>query len=173
MVRVVATEDNTTLTYDPPQGGAPTMLANAGDVATINATSADFRISSEQKILVSEYMQGQAAGGNKGDPAMTLAVPVEQYRTNYLIHAPTNYTDSLANITAPTGASITVDGNAVNNWMAIGSTGYSVARVVLSNAGDGNHVINGDQEFGIQVYGYGQYTSYWYPGGQDLNLVPQ
>jgi hypothetical protein len=149
------------------------MLANAGDVATINATSANFRIMSPQKILVSEYMQGQAAGGNKGDPAMTLAVPVEQYRSNYLIHAPTNYTDSLANIVAPTGAAITVDGVAVMNWIAIGNGEYSVARVVLSNAGNGNHVINGDQNFGIQVYGYGQYTSYWYPGGQDLNIIPQ
>ena len=102
MVRIVATEPDTTLTYDPPQNGGPTMLANAGDVITINATSQDFRISSAEKILVSEYMQGQNAGGNKGDPAMTLAVPVEQYRTNYLIHAPTNYSDSFANIIAPT-----------------------------------------------------------------------
>src|SRR5690606_8201828 len=168
-VRIVATEPNTTLTYDPVINGAPTMLANAGDVVTLSATSADFRITSEQKILVSEYMQGQDAGGNKGDPAMTLAVPVEQYRTNYLIHAPTNYTNSLANIVAPTGATITVDGAAVDNWTAIANTGYSVARVVLSNGGDGNHVINGDQNFGIQVYGYGQFTSYWYPGGQDLD----
>lgn len=45
--------------------------------------------------------------------------------------------------------------------------------MVLSNAGDGNHVINGNQKFGIQVYGYGQFTSYWYPGGQNLDLVPQ
>jgi len=173
MVRIVATEPNTVLTYNPMVNGAPLMLANAGDVATINATSENFRISSEQKILVSEYMQGQAAGGNKGDPAMTLAVPVEQYRTNYLIHAPTNYTDSFANIVAPTGAAITVDGGAVNGWIPIGNGEYSVARVVLSNAQDGNHVIDGDQKFGIQVYGYGQYTSYWYPGGQNLNLIPQ
>ena len=173
MVRIVATEANTALTYDPPVPGAPAMLANAGDVATVNATSGDFRISSEQKILVSEYMQGQAAGGNKGDPAMTLAVPVEQYRTSYLVHAPTNYTDSLANIVAPTGAAISVDGVPIANWTAIGATGYSVARVVLSNAGDGNHDLVGDEPFGIQVYGYGQYTSYWYPGGQNLDIVPQ
>jgi hypothetical protein len=173
IVRIVATEPNTTITYDPPQAGAPTMLANAGDVATLAATSADFRITSAEKILVSEYMQGQAAGGNKGDPAMTMAVPVEQYRTNYLVHAPTNYTNSLANIVAPTGAAITVDGAMINNWTAIGATGFSVARVALSNAGDGNHVLDGDEEFSVQVYGYGQYTSYWYPGGQDLNVVPQ
>ena len=173
MVRIVATEDNTVLAYDPMPPGAPTMLANAGDVATLTATSENFRITSEQKILVSEYMQGQDAGGNKGDPAMTIAVPVEQYRTDYLIHAPTNYTDSLANIVAPTGAAVTVDGAPDGSWIATGNGEYSVARVVLSNGGDGNHTINGDQKFGIQVYGYGQYTSYWYPGGQNLNAVPQ
>ena len=31
----------------------------------------------------------------------------------------------------------------------------------------------GDEPFGVQVYGYGQYTSYWYPGGQNLDIVPQ
>ena len=25
--------------------------------------------------------------------------------------------------------------------------------------------------FGITVYGYGQYTSYWYPGGLDLKDI--
>jgi hypothetical protein len=173
MVRIVATEPNTTLVYDPPIGGAPTTLAQAGAVVTINATSQDFRITSPQKILVSEYMQGQSAGGNKGDPAMTLAVPVEQYRTNYLVHAPTNYSDSFANIVAPTGVEVTVDGAPVTNWTSIGDGAYSVARVVFSNAGDGNHVINSVAKFGIQVYGYGQWTSYWYPGGQDLTLVAQ
>ena len=173
MVRIVATEPNTELSYDPAVPGAPAMLANAGDVATINATSLDFRITSPQKILVSEYMQGQDAGGAKGDPAMTLAVPLEQYRLQYLVHAPTNYTDSFANIVAPTGESVTVDGVPVAQWTAIGNGEYSVARVVLSNAGDGNHVINGSAAFGIQVYGYGQFTSYWYPGGQDLSIVPQ
>jgi hypothetical protein len=172
MVRIVATEPNTTIVYDPPIA-APTQLANAGDIVTINATSTDLRITSEQKIVVSEYMQGQDAGGSKGDPAMTLAVPVEQYRDSYLIHAPTNYQNSFANIVAPTGTTVTVDGAQVSTWTPIGGSGYSVARVVLSNLGDGNHDIVGNDAFSIQVYGYGQYTSYWYPGGQNLDIVPQ
>ena len=36
---------------------------------------------------------------------------------------------------------------------------------------DGNHNIQGDMAFGITVYGYGQYTSYWYPGGLDLSNI--
>ena len=107
MVRVVATQPNTTITYDPPQAGAPTTLVNAGDYLEISQTMADFMIMADQKVLVAEYMLGQAAGGGTGDPAMTLAVAVLQYRSDYLFHAPTNYEANYVNITALTGATVT------------------------------------------------------------------
>ena len=44
---------------------------------------------------------------------MTLAVATEQFRTDYLFHAPTNYTYNYVNIVAPTGATVIVDGGAV------------------------------------------------------------
>jgi hypothetical protein len=173
MVRITATEDNTMLTYDPPQMGAPAMITDAGDWVELAQTTASFEVSSDKKILVSQYMLGQNAGGNSGDPAMTMTVATEQYRDEYLVHAPTNYEYSYANITAPAGANITLDGNPVGGFVAIGNTGHGVARVALSNAGDGNHFVTGDQKFGITVYGYGQYTSYWYPGGMNLDIIPQ
>ena len=120
-----------------------------------------------------QYMQGQDAGGNSGDPAMAFTVPVEQYRPDYLVHAPTNYEKSYANITRPAGVAVTLDGNAVGGWVGIGNTGYEVARVTLNNNGDGNHEIKADDKVGITVYGYGQYTSYWYPGGLELKIIPQ
>jgi hypothetical protein len=171
MVRVIATEANTMITYDPPQGGAPTTLANPGDYFEIPQTLADFVITGDKPILVSQYMQGQDAGGGSGDPAMALAVATEQYRDEYLFHAPTNYDTNYVNITAPDGATITLDGVPVGGFTPIGASGYGVARVGLSNAGDGNHYVTGTSEFGISVYGYGQYTSYWYPGGLDLEKV--
>jgi hypothetical protein len=172
IVRVIATTDATTLTYDPPQNGAPAALAKAGDYAEFS-TDKDFKITANFKIAVSEYMIGQSGGGGAGDPAMTIGVPIEQYRSNYSFHAPTNYESSFANITAPAGAVINIDGQAVGGFMAIGGTGFGGVRVQLSNAGDGDHTITGDKAFGVQVYGYGQYTCYWYPGGLDLNLIPQ
>lgn len=172
MVRMVATTDGTTLSYDPPQAGAPTMLAKAGDYAEIN-TDKDFKVTANFKIAVSEYLLSQQAGGNTGDPAMTISVPIEQYRIDYSFHAPTNYESNFVNITAPVGAQVTLDGQAVAGFTPIGGTGFAIARVQLSNAGDGNHTLSGNQAFGVQVYGYGQYTSYWYPGGLDLKLIPQ
>jgi hypothetical protein len=172
-VRIVATTDATTLAYDPPQPGAPAAIANAGDYVEIGPTSADFSVSANFKILVSEYMQGQDAGGNTGDPAMAIAVPTLQYRTSYLVHAPTNYESNFVNITAPTGSTVLLNGGPVMNFAPIGNTGYEIARVELSNVGDGTHELTGDQPFGVTVYGYGQYTSYWYPGGMDLDIIPQ
>ena len=172
IVRITATTDGTTLAYDPPQNGAPTAIAKAGDYVEFE-TDRDFRISADSKVAVSEYMLGQQAGGDTGDPAMTIAVPLEQYRGSYSFHAPINYESNFANITAPTGAVITLDGQPIAGLVPIGNTGFGVARVELGDNGDGDHALVGDQSFGVQVYGYGQYTSYWYPGGLDLKLIPQ
>ena len=47
-----------------------------------------------RKILVAQLMEGRSPAATAwytGDPSMTLAVPVAQYRTDYLFHAPQNY----------------------------------------------------------------------------------
>ncbi len=169
MVRVIATQDATTVSYDPPQSGAPDSLTNAGDYFEIAVTTADFKVSADKPVLVAQYMVGQSyPGGSTGDPAFTMAVPILQYRTDYLFHAPTNYEASYVNVIAPTGTEVTLDGAAVTGWTTVGTTGFDVAKVQLDDSGNGNHVITSALPFGVTVYGYGQYTSYWYPGGLDL-----
>ncbi|MDC0675559.1 IgGFc-binding protein [Nannocystis radixulma] len=169
MVRIVATAAATSISYDPPQPGAPTMLAKPGDYAEFT-TDKDFWISASSRIAVAEYMLGQAAGGDTGDPAMTIAVPPELFRSVYAIHAPTNYESNFVNLVAPTGAPVKLDGKPVvpGSWSSIGQTGWSVARLMLEHTDDGDHLLSCTKPFGVQVYGYGQYTSYWYPGGLDL-----
>ena len=174
IVRVVATADNTTLTYDPPITGAPTAIAHAGQFIEIPSTAASFQITSDQKVLVAQYMEGQTAGGDTGDPAMALAVPVEQFRSSYLFHAPVSYDSNYVDVTAPLGASISLDGGAPLVLGPIGTSGLGLARVQalgLGPANDGNHNIQGNMGFGITVYGYGQFTSYWYPGGLNLDTI--
>lgn len=170
VIRIVATEGGTNLTYEPPVAGAPTTLAAAGDFIEIPRYTGDFLVSADKKILVSQFMEGQDAGGGTGDPATTVTVPIDQYRTDYLFHAPTNYEVNYVNITAPMGASIMLDNTLIETFSPIGSTGYGVARVTLDGGltGDGNHSVSSSEPFGILVYGYGQYTSYFYPGGLDL-----
>jgi hypothetical protein len=170
LVRVVATVDGTTLAYDPPQPGAPTGIFFAGGWVELPYSNADFGISADHPILVVQYMEGQEAGGGTGDPAMAQAVGIRQYRSSYLFHAPSNYEANYVNIVARTGTVVNLDGTVVSAsaFLGIGTTGFGVARVTLSNSGSGNHSAASASPFGISVYGYGQYTSYWYPGGGNL-----
>jgi hypothetical protein len=171
IVRIVATEANTTLTYDPPQAGGPAAIAAASQYVDLPMGSADYLLTASHKVLVMQFMEGQDPISNTGDPGMALAVPVEQYRTNYLFHAPTNYETNFVNVTAPMAATIQLDGTPVTGFTPIGTSGYGIARVQLGNGVGGNHNISGDQPFGISVTGYGQWTSYWYPGGLDLSTI--
>ena len=71
------------------------------------------------------------------------------------------------------GAKVTLDAAPVAGFKPIGATGFGVVRLALGDNIDGNHDIQSDKPVGISVYGYGQYTSYWYPGGLDLEPLPQ
>ena len=54
----------------------------------------------------------------------------------------------------------------------IGSSTFGTFRVPLSvGSGTGAHTLTSDVPVGIQVIGYGQYTSYQYPGGGNLSLI--
>jgi hypothetical protein len=145
------------------------MIATAGEYVEIPDTTESFEVAASAPVLVSQYMRGQGTFADPpGDPSMAMAVPTEQYRDDYLIHAPTNYETNYVNITATMGTAVTLDGMAVGALTAIGATGFGFVRVELDNSGDGNHTLIGDDSFGVSVYGYGDFTSFWYPGGLDL-----
>jgi len=171
-VRVIAAQDQTTIDSDPPVTGLPVTLSEVGDFFELPQQVGDYHITADKKILVSQYMVGQNAGGDMGDPAMTLAVATDQYRTSYLFHAPANYEVSYVNITAPTGATVTLDGTPISTFTPVGTSGFGVARIVLDSSGNGDHFAQSTDPFGITVYGYGHATSYWYPGGLDLQEIP-
>jgi hypothetical protein len=173
LVRIIAVEGATNLTYDPPNAGWPSTIAGQGKFIEID-TPLSFQITADKKILVAQYMEGQSVGGGAGDPAMALAVASAQFRGDYLFHAPTNYSSNYVNILAPTGTTVTLDGTVVSaaSFTSIGTTGFGVARVAIASTslpgGNGTHKLTASAPVGITVYGYGQYTSYWYPGGLNL-----
>ncbi len=172
MLRIIATQPGTTLSYDPPQPGVPTALGAPGSFFTIESNAQSFVIEASEKIVVAEYMVGRGASPeDEGDPSLSIAVPIDQYRTHYLFHAPLSYDVNFVNVVAPTGATVLLDGTPVSGFSTIGASGYAVARVLLSDTSDGNHSIEGSERFGISVYGYGFATSYWYPGGLDLEPI--
>ncbi len=169
-VRIVAAEDDTDIVYTPDQPAAK-HLATAGEFIEIPTTTARFKIDANKRILVMQYMVGQEAGYGTSDPAMLQAIPVRQYRDDYIVYANKLWNQNFADIIAPTGAEVTVDGVKVGNFAALGA-GYSLAHVELADTPTGGHKMTGTDKFSVSTYGVMDYGSYWYPGGLDLALLP-
>ncbi len=172
VIKIIAAEDNTTLTYEPDQPAAK-VLAKAGEFVQMPNNTAHFKVTADKKILVTQYMVGQSPQTGDSDPAFVQAIPTDQFRTSYLFHAPPSWTANYVDIIAPNGASVKVDGIDVADFAMIGDSGYGVSHTLLDNGGDGNHSVMADEKVGISVYGLQNYGSYWYPGGTDLVVIPQ
>ncbi len=167
LVRFIASADDTTLVFTPDQG-VETYLAKAGDFIEIPETTAKFAVSADKKILVAQYMHGQAAGYGQQDPSMMLAVATDQYRKDYLFQAPTSWEANYVDVILKSGTTVQVDGQAVGGFIKIAGTDYSLARVALSNDGSGIHSLTASDGVGISVYGVQNFGSYWVVGGLEL-----
>jgi hypothetical protein len=174
VVRIFGNVDGTTLSYpagQPP--GAPTTI-NAGQVVSLGQVTTDFEISGSAAFAVGSYLLGASLidpnGGleARGDPAQSFATAVEQYRTRYIFLAPMDYDVNYVMVIHPDGTALTLDGaGAGGQTQPIGS-GFSITRIQLGPGEQGAHELAADNPVGIQVAGYGSYTSYYYPGGSDL-----
>ena len=72
----------------------------------------------------------------------------------------------------PTSGQYILDGQDVStSFRPISGTSYLAARVPLGAGKDGVHVLEGSDPIGIQVMGYGENTSYQYPGGLNLSAI--
>ncbi len=173
IVRVFSGADNNAITLDPPLFPGGTL--NKGEYADVPMSDKDFVVKGTGPILVAQYMLGAslvdpgATGNSKGDPSLSLAVPSAQFRTSYSFLAPDSYTYNFVNVITEKTVVPMLDGAAVGGTpSAIGSTNYQVTRLPVAG---GAHLISAEKPFGIVVYGYGDYTSYMYPGGLDLNEI--
>jgi len=172
LVRVVSGADGNSITFDPPVH-APAVL-NRGEMIEFEA-SEDFRVTGGDAIQVAQFLVGQEYAGfnpmpeeGQGDPSLSLAIPTEQFRSEYTFLAPVTYDSSFVTVIASGGQDVAVDGVAVTGWRPVGSTGMQTARVPIAG---GTHHATSSRAFGIVVYGFGSYTSYMYPGGLDLELI--
>jgi hypothetical protein len=184
--RIIAAEDNTTVVLVPPPVASLNVpVLNRGEWFEFESRK-HFEIHStdeDKPILVGQFLaaqdapnpnvggQAQADDAGTGDPAFILSVPVQQYRTDYVVFTPAEYEDNYVNITIPAGASLTIDGDVIppGYFEIIGSGLYSVYRQRFKNSGP--HVISSSEPVGAIVYGYDQYVSYGYTGGLDLEEI--
>jgi hypothetical protein len=170
--RFLAAEDGTRVTTLPPVVSIPVL--NRGEWFDFE-TQQDFEIASNKPILVGQFMQAEQApnpgsqpgDAGTGDPAFLLAVPIEQFREDYVFLAPNKYEFDYVNIIAPRDATVEFDGAPLRSgqFEAFGTGEYKVARFLIQ---DGVHTVRASAPVGVAVYGYDQYVSYAYPAGLNL-----
>jgi hypothetical protein len=179
VVRLYGNVDDTALTYDPePPPRAPTII-NAGDVIDLGVVDEDFVVSGTNEFAVGSFMlAGKTVDPDleekerRGDPSESFFAATEQFRKKYVVLAPDDYDVSYAQITAPKDATLTLDGEPVTlTGTSAFAAGFVVQRVKLGPGKNGAHVLLASQPVGLQVMGYGKYTSYQYPGGLDLARI--
>lgn len=179
VLRLYGNVDGTNLTYSPNKPSGCPATINAGQVADCGVVNIDLRIKGDHEFGVGSFMLGGAlqdpsamVGMQKGDPSQSQMVAIEQYRTKYIFLAPDDYDVSYVDVAGPSGVAVTIDGAPISaTFNPVGATGYGVARVRLGAGQGGAHVLTATKPVGIQVIGYGNYTSYQYPGGLDLQII--
>ena len=165
--RIFAAEDGTTVTTTPAQPGTPFMLNKGQWKELVIANKTSFMIESDRPILPVQYLESQSGGGGTGDPAMYQMIPVEQFLKAYAFVTGTGYSVHYAQITRTKGgADVLVDGVVVGNYYTIGE--YEVSDWKI---GEGAHLAESEQPFGIVSVGYTNATSYAYPGGLRLATI--
>ncbi len=179
VVRLVGNVDGTTLSWSRTPTGAPLTL-NAGQVVDLGRVNFDFRVTGDKAFGVASLQLGAAIVDPtrdfdaKGDPSMSFPTAVEQYRDSYIFLAPTDYDVNVVDVIFPPAAesSLELDGAQLPGTAAtISGSGYMIKRVRLASTAGGTHTITANAPIGIQVIGYGSYTSYQYPGGLNLKHI--
>ncbi|RLB65204.1 MAG: hypothetical protein DRI90_02610, partial [Deltaproteobacteria bacterium] len=185
---IIASENATQVSFtaSPQVTGLPSspQMLNSGQVLEMwvsgtPANPGDFVVTADKPILMAEYLTGRGNVPNinqdqAGDPAMTQAVPVEQFLDSYVVLVPGSWVLDFVILTKPIGSTITIDGSPVpqSNFIVINDgvnpPQWEVARVAVS---DGVHTATGTQPFGIVVVGYDFADSYAYPGGLNQQLI--
>ncbi|HVY45846.1 MAG TPA: IgGFc-binding protein [Minicystis sp.] len=171
-VRLYGNVDGTHLTYHGQAPNGPSTL-HAGQVVDLGMVTGDFEVEGDHEFTVASFQRsaGPVSGNREGDPSQSFSVTVEQYRLKYVFLAPDDYDESWVDVVAPVDATLTLDGHPVSTTITPISSGYGVARVALDASGGGVHVLEASKPVGIQVLGYGAYTSYQYPGGLNLGKI--
>ncbi|AKF04594.1 IgGFc-binding protein [Sandaracinus amylolyticus] len=175
LLRITAAHDGTTVTLDPPPRSGGEVALAAGEHVEIEFDRA-MTITSSLPVQVAQLLVGQNITDpplERGDPGMTTLVPEEQYRRDYVFAMPSSYTplargQSYLLVSREPGAEITLDGRTLEaEWTRVGDRELAIVPVPA-----GNHRLTAASPVGLIAYGLGLYTSYAYPAGLDLRVIP-
>lgn len=179
-VRVVATEDGTTVRFEPATVHAPVAL-NRGESVTL-FLSEDASVVGDRAILVASMLVGAdyfpldtAVSTQRGDPAMAVEIPVDQYRASYELFAPRDFPQSVVNAVVARDEPVVFDGARITRAPDARLGARDIYRIAVQ---PGAHRLEGgtpDARLGMKQYGYAPYTAYLLTGGGALRpiTVPQ
>ena len=170
--RFLAAHDNTTLTFEGADVGAPAAMLNRGEWHERVITSTAYIVASEP-ILVAQYSNSTSFDNVTSDPFMMLIPPYEQFGADYTISTPAEgFATNYVNVVAPAAAvgDVILNGAPIapTLFQPIGSSGFHGAQVPVTL---GVHNLSGPLPFGVFAYGFDSYDSYGYPGGMGMAAV--
>jgi hypothetical protein len=169
--RALASTDGTAITLD----GVAQGTINRGQFLEIGPLAGDHLISGSAPILVVQYMTGQGyPGSTLGDPAMGNMSPAAQFLTGYTFSTVGGgqFVENYVTLIAADAdvATLLLDGAPLpgGSFTAIGTTGYSAARVLLA---EGTHTTSSANPHGLSLEGYNGFDSYLYAGGALFQFI--
>ncbi len=165
--RIFGGEDGTVVTSNPPVPGTPIAVDKGEwkELVLANGTSVVFE--SDRPFMAVQYLAGQDAGADYGDPAMYQMIPTEQFLDRYAFVTGIGYVQHYAQVIRVKGnPEVTIDGKTVTGYYAVGD--YEVADFKIK---EGAHLAESDAPFGVINIGYTPVTSYAYPGGLRLAAI--
>jgi hypothetical protein len=181
--RFVGAVDGTTLTYDPPQTGGPTTLAQ-GQMVEWDAKG-PFVVRSQDAqhpFFFGAHMTGcftlpgnySSPVGCAGDPEFVDVIPPDQYLANYIFFTDPTYPETNLVFVRKKGSDnqfhdVTLDCSGVlTGWQNVDSAGtYQFTRADLQtgnfakvgNCDNGRNAAHSDVPFGLTIWGWGTNAS--------------
>ena len=170
--RVVASEDNTTVTIN----GVQVATLDQGEFYETVLTERSSIVGSNP-ILAVQFSNGSEFDGTETDPFMLLLTPSEQFRDQYTfttLDDESFATGHFINVTAPAEGipSLQIDGVNVDPslFAPIPGTDFLGAQIQVT---EGSHQVSSDLPFGLAAYGFGNFDSYGYNAGTALSAVAE
>lgn len=189
LVRLIAKEDDTQISYVPAAPGAlppyqsqPPFTVLQKNMWTEFYFQTPIIVQSSKPIMVAQYITGSdmisAACKNNhtadcvGDPALWLVPPIEQFRNSYIFLTPGSYKSNFATIVYIKTIKPVLNGAEIAVTGEVPTTDYVYSVVDLGNQFK-SHTLECLGTCGLTVYGWEQDVSYAYTGGLDMKDISQ
>ena len=176
LYRVLASDDGVQVTTNlPPPYDAFTL--DAGQFKAFHADRG-FTLRATGAVTIGQVLvsQGRIPDGGIGDPSLIIFPAAEQHRKDYVFLVPTTFRDNYMVLAKPVTGTFTIDGRPLGELAdctrgPIGTVQAITYEQVTCRVAEGAHTVEGDQPFGLTVYGYYNVGSYGFAGGADVRII--